>query len=84
MTKVIEINGFSWSGPASTHAVQSAVRALEAGEVLYLPDLRFDVADGGEIDGHVFRGDLGGDDRRRAAVAASSTPAPAAATRSGR
>lgn len=43
MTKVIEINGFSWSGPVSTHAVQSAVLALEAGEVLYLPDLGFDV-----------------------------------------
>jgi hypothetical protein len=43
MTKVIEINGFRWSGPASTHAIQSAVLALEAGEVLYLPDLRFDV-----------------------------------------
>src|SRR5207342_1835240 len=43
MTKVIEINGFSWSGPASTHAVQSAVLALEAGDVLYLPDLGFEV-----------------------------------------
>jgi hypothetical protein len=43
MTKVIEINRFSWSGAASTDAAQTAVPALEAGEVLFLPDLRFDV-----------------------------------------
>jgi hypothetical protein len=43
MTKVIEINRFSWSGAVSTDAVQAAVPALEAGEVLFLPDLRFDV-----------------------------------------
>jgi hypothetical protein len=43
MTKVIEINRFSWSGTASTDAVQTAVPALEAGGVLLLPDLRFDV-----------------------------------------
>ena len=42
MTKVIEINRFSWSGAAANDAVQ-AVPALEAGEVLFLPNLRFDV-----------------------------------------
>src|ERR1700749_1676708 len=43
MTKIIEINRFNWSGTASTDAVQAAVPALEAGEVLFLPDLRFEV-----------------------------------------
>jgi hypothetical protein len=43
MTKVLQINDHGWSGAASTEAVAAAVPALEAGDVLFLPDLRFDV-----------------------------------------
>lgn len=37
------MNGVQWSGPASEEAVSAALPALEAGDVLFLPDLRFDV-----------------------------------------
>jgi len=43
MTKVLQINDHGWSGAASAEAVAAAVPALEAGDVLFLPDLRFDV-----------------------------------------
>jgi hypothetical protein len=43
MTKVIQINDFGWSGAASPEAALRAVPELEAGNVLFLPDLRFNV-----------------------------------------
>jgi hypothetical protein len=43
MTKVLQISDHGWSGAASAEAVAAAVPALEAGDVLFLPDLRFDV-----------------------------------------
>jgi hypothetical protein len=43
MTKVLQINDYGWSGAASAEAVAAAVPALEVGDVLFLPDLRFDV-----------------------------------------
>ena len=45
--------------------------------------VRLDVADGGDVDRHVLRGDFGRDDRRRGAVAAAPASA-SAATGSGR
>jgi 3-deoxy-D-manno-octulosonic acid hydroxylase-like protein len=42
MTKVKQIRGVSWSG-APLEAVDEGVRGLEAGDVLFLPDLRFEV-----------------------------------------
>src|SRR4051812_8588208 len=43
MTKVLQINGLRWAGAASGEAVEAALPALEAGDVVFLPDLRFDV-----------------------------------------
>jgi len=43
MTKVLQIGDHRWSDAASAEAVAAAVPALEAGDVVFLPDLRFDV-----------------------------------------
>jgi hypothetical protein len=43
MTKVLQISDQGWSGAASAEAVAAAAPALEAGDVLFLPDLRFEV-----------------------------------------
>jgi len=42
MTKVTQIRGVSWSG-APSEAVDQGVRGLEAGDLLFMPDLRFEV-----------------------------------------
>jgi len=43
MTKVLQIDRFGWSGDASGDAVRGALPALEAGDVVFLPDLPFQV-----------------------------------------
>ena len=43
MTKVLQISGFGWSEPPHAEAMAAAAPALEAGDVLFLPDLRFGV-----------------------------------------
>ena len=43
MTKVIEIQGVRWSEALPDAAISAAVPALEAGDVVFLPGLRFDV-----------------------------------------
>jgi plasmid stabilization system protein ParE len=43
MTKVLQISDQGWSDGASAEAIAAAAPALEAGDVLFLPDLRFDV-----------------------------------------
>ncbi len=43
MTKVLQIAGLGWSGAASGEAVSAAGPAIEAGDVLFLPDLPFGV-----------------------------------------
>ena len=43
MTKIIRINGVEWSGAPSGEAISAAVPALEAGDLVFLPDLRFAV-----------------------------------------
>src|SRR4051794_25909765 len=43
MTKVQRIGEVGWTGAASAPAVADAARILESGDVLLLPDLRFDV-----------------------------------------
>ena len=43
MTKVRQINTVQWFAVATEEAVSAAVPALEAGDVLFLPDLRFQV-----------------------------------------
>ena len=43
MTKVLQITDHGWSGDASAEAVAAAAPALEAGDVLFLPDLGFAV-----------------------------------------
>jgi hypothetical protein len=43
MTKVLQLSGCGWSEPPHTEAVAAAAPALEAGDVLFLPELRFDV-----------------------------------------
>src|SRR3954468_12682923 len=42
MTTVIEIGGVGWFS-ASSQAVEQGIRGLESGDVLVMPDLRFDV-----------------------------------------
>ncbi|MGH9143897.1 MAG: Kdo hydroxylase family protein [Vicinamibacterales bacterium] len=44
MTKVLQINGVDWSDAGSPQAVSAAGPALEAGDVLFLPNLPFPVA----------------------------------------
>jgi 3-deoxy-D-manno-oct-2-ulosonic acid (Kdo) hydroxylase len=43
MTKVLRICAVEWSGATSGEAVSAAAPALEAGDLLFLPDLRFAV-----------------------------------------
>jgi len=43
MTKVLQISGLGWSGGASAEAAGAALPALEAGDVVFLPDLGFRV-----------------------------------------
>ena len=43
MTKVLQIGSFGWSEAQPAEAVDAAAPALEAGDVVFLPDLRFDV-----------------------------------------
>jgi hypothetical protein len=43
MTKVTRIEGIDWSATSPAAPGSAAVQALEAGAVLFLPDLRFDV-----------------------------------------
>jgi hypothetical protein len=43
MTKVRQIAGVPWAGTPAGDAISAAGPALEAGDVLFLPDLRFDV-----------------------------------------
>src|SRR4051812_17129610 len=43
MTKVLQISGLGWSGEASAEAAGAALPALEAGDVVFLPDLGFQV-----------------------------------------
>src|SRR3954453_6795116 len=47
MTKVLQINGFGWIGAPESPAAETWTRALEAGDVLLMPDLRF-VVEGAE------------------------------------
>ena len=43
MTKVLQINGAAWFGAPPDEAIPAAARAIEAGDVVFLPDLRFEV-----------------------------------------
>jgi hypothetical protein len=43
MTKVLQIDGSEWAKPLPDQAVEAALPALEAGEVLFLPTLSFGV-----------------------------------------
>ena len=43
MTKVLQIGGVGWLEEPPAEAVSAAAPALEAGDVIFLPDLRFDV-----------------------------------------
>lgn len=43
MTKILQISGVEWSGAPSEEAISAAAPALEAGDVVFLPELRFGV-----------------------------------------
>ena len=43
MTRVLQINGAAWFGAPPAEAIPAAGRALEMGDVVFLPDLRFEV-----------------------------------------
>jgi hypothetical protein len=43
MTKVLQISGVGWAEPLSPEALAAAAPALEAGDVIVLPELRFEV-----------------------------------------
>jgi hypothetical protein len=43
MTKVLQISECGWPGAVPAEAVSAAAPALEAGNVVFLPELRFDV-----------------------------------------
>jgi hypothetical protein len=43
MTKVLQISGFGWSEAPPAEAISAAGPALEAGDVIFLPELRFAV-----------------------------------------
>ena len=43
MTRVLQISGVEWFEPPSPDAISEATPALEAGDVVYLPQLRFGV-----------------------------------------
>ena len=43
MTKVLQVGGVGWSEAPPAEAISAAAQALEAGDVIFLPDLPFDV-----------------------------------------
>ena len=43
MTKVLQINGAAWFAAPPDEAIPAAARALESGDVIFLPELRFEV-----------------------------------------
>ena len=43
MTKVLQINGAVWFGAPPDEAIPAAACALESGDVIFLPELRFEV-----------------------------------------
>lgn len=43
MTRILQVSDIHWSGPALPEAVSAAGPALEAGDLLFLPTLRFEV-----------------------------------------
>ena len=43
MTRVLQIGGFGWAEAVPAEAVTAAGPALEAGDVIFLPELRFEV-----------------------------------------
>ena len=43
MTKVLRIGGFGWSEAPPAEAISAAAPALEGGDVIFLPELRFEV-----------------------------------------
>ena len=43
MTRVLQIGGFGWSEAPPAEAISAAGAALEGGDVLFLPELRFEV-----------------------------------------